>query len=116
MKELEEEKARGRGKVYKWETTTYGRIWIDDDIHDHRSSDSEFPAIVFNDTLMPEVALSGEPTVSSLYNNEIDFRISFDKSDNEDYTEGKPLIFIIKNLYMPFGIPLDPTWFYKDGV
>nr|GEX64463.1 hypothetical protein [Tanacetum cinerariifolium] len=59
MKELEVEEARGRGKVYKWETATYGRIWIDDDIHDHRSSDSEFPAIVFNDTLMPEVALSG---------------------------------------------------------
>ncbi|GKF61303.1 hypothetical protein Tco_0181357, partial [Tanacetum coccineum] len=30
-------------------------------------------------------ALSCEPTVSSL-NNEIDFRISFDKSDDEDYT------------------------------
>ncbi|GKC93615.1 hypothetical protein Tco_1159057 [Tanacetum coccineum] len=41
---------------------------------------------VFNDTLMPEVALSCEPTVSSLINNEIDFRISFDESDDEDYT------------------------------
>ncbi|GJR13287.1 hypothetical protein Tco_0795939 [Tanacetum coccineum] len=30
-------------------------------------------------------ALSCEPTVSSL-NNEIDFRISFDESDDEDYT------------------------------
>nr|GEW88206.1 hypothetical protein [Tanacetum cinerariifolium] len=29
--------------------------------------------------------LSCEPTVSSL-NNEIDFRISFDESDDEDYT------------------------------
>ncbi|GJZ12237.1 RNA-directed DNA polymerase, eukaryota [Tanacetum coccineum] len=34
---------------------------------------------MFNDTLM------SEPTVSSL-NNEIDFRISFDESDDEDYT------------------------------
>ncbi|GJY14738.1 hypothetical protein Tco_0385160 [Tanacetum coccineum] len=36
-------------------------------------------ATVFNDTLM------SEPTVSSL-NNEIDFRISFDESEDEDYT------------------------------
>ncbi|GJT17414.1 hypothetical protein Tco_0876120 [Tanacetum coccineum] len=36
-------------------------------------------AIAFNDTLM------SEPTVSSL-NNEIDFRISFDESDDGDYT------------------------------
>ncbi|GJS71813.1 reverse transcriptase domain-containing protein [Tanacetum coccineum] len=42
-------------------------------------------AIVFNDTLTSEAALSCEPTVSSL-NDEIDFRISFDKSDDEDCT------------------------------
>ncbi|GJS69525.1 hypothetical protein Tco_0702366 [Tanacetum coccineum] len=60
---LEEEKARRRGKVYNWETATY----------------------VFNDTLTSEARLSCEPTVSSL-NNEIDFRISFDESDDEDYT------------------------------
>ncbi|GJW00616.1 hypothetical protein Tco_1555867 [Tanacetum coccineum] len=56
---FEEEKARRRGKVYNWETAKY--------------------AIVFNDTLM------SEPTVSSL-NNEIVFRVSFDDSDDEDYT------------------------------
>ncbi|GJU63697.1 retrovirus-related pol polyprotein from transposon TNT 1-94 [Tanacetum coccineum] len=61
---LEEEKARRRGKVYNWETATY----------------------VFNDTLTSEAALSCEPTVSSLNNDEIDFRISFDESDNEDCT------------------------------
>ncbi|GKD89173.1 hypothetical protein Tco_1364680 [Tanacetum coccineum] len=60
---LEEEKARKRGKVYNWETATY----------------------VFNDTLTSEAALSYEPTVSSL-NNEIDFRISFDESNEEDCT------------------------------
>ncbi|GKA21470.1 reverse transcriptase domain-containing protein [Tanacetum coccineum] len=43
-------------------------------------------AIVFNDTLTSEAALSCEPMVSSLNNNEIDFRISFDKSDDEDCT------------------------------
>ncbi|GJZ77186.1 hypothetical protein Tco_0641858 [Tanacetum coccineum] len=43
-------------------------------------------AIVFNDTLTSKAALSCEPTVSSLNNNEIDFRISFDESDDDDCT------------------------------
>ncbi|GKB96348.1 hypothetical protein Tco_0982485, partial [Tanacetum coccineum] len=51
-----------------------------------RSVETEFPAIVFNDTLTSEAALSCEPTVSSLNNDEIDFRISFDESDDEDCT------------------------------
>nr|GEU29942.1 hypothetical protein [Tanacetum cinerariifolium] len=51
---LEEEKARKRGKVYNWETATY--------------------------------ALSCKPMVSTLNDNQIDFRISCDKSDNKDYT------------------------------
>ncbi|GJW32208.1 hypothetical protein Tco_0052240 [Tanacetum coccineum] len=42
-------------------------------------------AIVFNDTLTSEATLSCEPTVSSL-NDEIDFRISYDESDDEDCT------------------------------
>nr|GEV72747.1 hypothetical protein [Tanacetum cinerariifolium] len=41
--------------------------------------------IVFSDTLTSEAPLSYEPTVSSL-NDEIDFRVSFDESDDEDYT------------------------------
>ncbi|GKC76470.1 hypothetical protein Tco_1127244, partial [Tanacetum coccineum] len=40
---------------------------------------------VFNDTLTSEAALSCEPTINSL-NDKIDFRISFDESDNEDCT------------------------------
>ncbi|GKF30866.1 hypothetical protein Tco_0100664 [Tanacetum coccineum] len=118
---LEEEKARRRGKVYNWETTTYGKIWDNEDVHNlgsvetefpaivfndtltseaalsyeptiwdnedvHNlgSVETEFPAIVFNDTLTSEAALSYEPTVSTLNNDEIDFRISFDESDDED--------------------------------
>ncbi|GKB64167.1 hypothetical protein Tco_0920353 [Tanacetum coccineum] len=84
---LEEEKARRRGKVYNWETATYGKIWDNEDVHDLRSVETEFPAIVFNDTLTSEAALSCEPRVSSLNNNEIDFRISFDEFDDEDCTD-----------------------------
>ncbi|GKC10139.1 hypothetical protein Tco_1001749 [Tanacetum coccineum] len=41
-------------------------------------------AMVFNDTLTSEAALSCEPTLNSLNNDEINFRISFDESDDED--------------------------------
>ncbi|GJS04320.1 hypothetical protein Tco_0320828 [Tanacetum coccineum] len=67
------------------ETAKYGKIWYNEDVHDLRSVETEFPAIVFNDNLTSNETLSCEPTVSSL-NDEIDFRISFDESDDEDYT------------------------------
>ncbi|GJY93893.1 hypothetical protein Tco_0509675 [Tanacetum coccineum] len=89
---LEEEKARRRGKVYNWETATYGKIWYDEVIHNLRSVEIKFPAIVFNVALTSEVALSCEPTVSPFNNNQIDFRISFDEFDDEDYTNEFPAI------------------------
>ncbi|GKA93695.1 hypothetical protein Tco_0815681, partial [Tanacetum coccineum] len=51
----------------------------------HRSVETEFQAIVFNDKLTSEEALSCEPTVSPLNDNEIEFRISFDESDDKNY-------------------------------
>ncbi|GJY73654.1 hypothetical protein Tco_0478085 [Tanacetum coccineum] len=83
---LEEEKARRRGKVYNWETAKHGKIWCNKDVHDLRFVETEFLAIVFNDAFTSEVTLSCEPTISPLNKNKIDFRISFDESDNEDYT------------------------------
>ncbi|GKB19526.1 hypothetical protein Tco_0853449 [Tanacetum coccineum] len=83
---LEEEKSHRRGKVYNWETATYGKIWDNKDVHDLGSVETEFPAIVFNDTLTSETTLSCEPTASFLNNDEIDFRISLDESDDEDCT------------------------------
>ncbi|GJT38535.1 putative reverse transcriptase domain-containing protein [Tanacetum coccineum] len=83
---LEEEKARRRGKVFNWETTKYGKIQIDEDVHNLRSVETKFPAITLINEISSENTLSCEPMVSSL-NNEVDFRISFDDSDDEDYTE-----------------------------
>ncbi|GJR05659.1 hypothetical protein Tco_0528643 [Tanacetum coccineum] len=90
---LAEERARKRGKVFNWETATYGKIWDSEDVHDLGSVETKFPAIVFNDKLTSEAPLSCEPTVSSL-NDEIDFRVSFDESDAKDYT-----IVFDKNLF-----------------
>ncbi|GJZ01616.1 hypothetical protein Tco_0519577 [Tanacetum coccineum] len=64
----------------------YDKIWYDEDVHDLRSVETEFPAIVFNDALTSEVTLSCEPMVNPFHDNKIDFRISFDESDDEDYT------------------------------
>ncbi|GJR71466.1 hypothetical protein Tco_0083831 [Tanacetum coccineum] len=55
------------------------------DVHDPKSVETEFPAIVFNDNMTSNETLSYEPTVSSRNNNKIDLRISFDESDDEDY-------------------------------
>nr|GEW35511.1 hypothetical protein [Tanacetum cinerariifolium] len=43
-------------------------------------------AIVLNDALTYKVMLSCKPTLSPLNDNQIDFRISFDESDDKDYT------------------------------
>ncbi|GJV16023.1 hypothetical protein Tco_1361346 [Tanacetum coccineum] len=86
---LEDEKARRRGQVYNKETAKYGKIWYNEDVHNLRSFETEFPAIVFNDTLTSDEALSCEPTVSPLNDNEIDSGISFDESDDEDYTDSE---------------------------
>ncbi|GJT46677.1 hypothetical protein Tco_0955392 [Tanacetum coccineum] len=83
---LEEEKARRRGRVFNWQTATYGKIRVDDDLHDLRSVEAEFPAIVINDAFARQDALQCKSQVSTPVNDEIDFRISFDESDDEDYT------------------------------
>ncbi|GJR79295.1 hypothetical protein Tco_0150080 [Tanacetum coccineum] len=59
---LEEENAQKRGKVFNWETAKYGKIWYDEDVHDLRSIENEFPDIVFNDSLTSNETLSCEPT------------------------------------------------------
>ncbi|GJS36962.1 hypothetical protein Tco_0535344 [Tanacetum coccineum] len=58
----------------------------DDEVFENESVETNVPAISFNDTLTSEATLSCEPTVSSLNDNEINFRVSFDESDDEDYT------------------------------
>ncbi|GJZ11218.1 hypothetical protein Tco_0545977 [Tanacetum coccineum] len=74
------------GKLLCMETATYGKIWYDEDVHDLISVETEFPAIVFDDAFTSEVTHSYELMISPLNDNKIDFRISFDESDDEDYT------------------------------
>ncbi|GJX58833.1 hypothetical protein Tco_0290223 [Tanacetum coccineum] len=51
---LEEEKAYKYGKVFNWQTATYGKIRVDDDLHNLSFVETEFPAIVINDAVAPQ--------------------------------------------------------------
>ncbi|GJR70534.1 putative reverse transcriptase domain-containing protein [Tanacetum coccineum] len=83
---LQEEKAQRAGRTFNWQTATYGKVkYYEDEDDCFTNFESKFSAIVFDDT--SDATLSYEPTVSPLNNNKIDFRISFDESDDEDYTE-----------------------------
>ncbi|GJY20938.1 hypothetical protein Tco_0393504 [Tanacetum coccineum] len=85
---LQEEKALSRGETFNWQTTTYGKMkYCEDEDDCFTNFKSEFPAIVLDNTITLREALSWEPTVSPLNDDEIDFRISFDESDDEDYTD-----------------------------
>ncbi|GJX11727.1 putative reverse transcriptase domain-containing protein [Tanacetum coccineum] len=81
---LQEEKALRHGRTFNWQTATYGKVEYYEDEDDCLTT--KFPAIVLDDTLTSDAALSCEPSVSPLNENNIDFRISFDESDDEDCT------------------------------
>ncbi|GKA80196.1 hypothetical protein Tco_0786792 [Tanacetum coccineum] len=79
---FEEEKTRKRGKVFNWKIATYGKIRIDNDLHDLSSLEAEFPAIVITDAFVPHDTFQCKSQVSTPINNEFDFRISFDESND----------------------------------
>ncbi|GKB18275.1 hypothetical protein Tco_0852198 [Tanacetum coccineum] len=84
---LQEEKALGLCETFNWQTATYGKMeYCEDEDNCFTNFESEFPIIVLDNTIISRESLSWEPTVSSLNDNEIDFRISFNESDDEDYT------------------------------
>ncbi|GJT70454.1 hypothetical protein Tco_1029740 [Tanacetum coccineum] len=70
--------------MFNWETAKYGKIQINEDVHNLRSVETKFLAITLIDEISSENTLSCKATVSSL-NNEVDFRISFDDSNDEDH-------------------------------
>ncbi|GJZ71018.1 hypothetical protein Tco_0634869 [Tanacetum coccineum] len=86
---LEEEKAQRHGGTFNWQTSTYGKMeYCEDEDDSITNFEPKYPAIVFDDTLTFDATLSYEPMVSPLNENEINFRISFDESDDEYYMLG----------------------------
>nr|GEW11582.1 hypothetical protein [Tanacetum cinerariifolium] len=90
---LEAEKVRRRGQTFSREIATLGEFRYYEDIDYFKEFDTDFSAIVFNDMMMTNHKISLEPTVNPLDENQIDFRISFDESDDEDYTDEANAIF-----------------------
>nr|GEW12281.1 hypothetical protein [Tanacetum cinerariifolium] len=84
--ELEAEKARKHGQTFNWETATYGKVRYHEDIYYFKDFKTDFPVIAYENALTYEPNISSEPTISPFDNNQIDFRISFDESDDKDYT------------------------------
>ncbi|GJX94134.1 hypothetical protein Tco_0348720 [Tanacetum coccineum] len=81
---LHEEKALSRGETFNWQTATYGKMeYCEDEDDCFTNFETKFLTIVLDNTY---AAISCGPTVSPLNDNEIDFRISFDESDDKDYT------------------------------
>ncbi|GJR55137.1 hypothetical protein Tco_1405658 [Tanacetum coccineum] len=81
---LEEEKARRHGRTFNWQTAKFGKIKNYEDEDDcFIDFETEFPAMVFDNTL---TAIPSEPTICPPNEHKIDFRISLDESDDEDYT------------------------------
>ncbi|GJV20616.1 hypothetical protein Tco_1369636 [Tanacetum coccineum] len=81
---LQEEKALSRGETFNWQTATYGKMeYCEDEDDCFTNFESEFPTIVLDDT--SREALSWEPTISPLNDNEmnLEYRLTI---DDEDYT------------------------------
>ncbi|GJY16133.1 hypothetical protein Tco_0386555 [Tanacetum coccineum] len=85
---LEAEKARRRGQTFNWENATYGKVRYCEDIDYFKDFETDFPTVVYKDALASDNEISSEPTVSPHHDNRVDFdfKISFDESDDEDYT------------------------------
>ncbi|GJU93639.1 putative reverse transcriptase domain-containing protein [Tanacetum coccineum] len=76
----------GTIKGYISNTSCRGATKVDDGLYDLGYVEAELPAIVIDDTVTPHDVLPCKSQVSTPVNDEIDFRISFDESDDEDYT------------------------------
>ncbi|GKF03831.1 hypothetical protein Tco_0034499 [Tanacetum coccineum] len=88
---LEEEKAQKRRRVFNWETAKYGKIWNDEDIHDLRSVETEFPAIAFNDEVSSKHYLMNPQYVLLTIRLTLEFYLKTDsENDNEKVMPSLP--------------------------
>ncbi|GJU06723.1 retrovirus-related pol polyprotein from transposon TNT 1-94 [Tanacetum coccineum] len=75
---------RPQRKLDQYVISSEDQYAINEDVHNLRSVETKFLAITLIDEISSENTLSCKATVSSL-NNEVDFRISFDDSNDEDH-------------------------------
>ncbi|GJV73875.1 hypothetical protein Tco_1493870 [Tanacetum coccineum] len=84
---LQDEKALSQNETFNWQTATYGKMeYCEDEDDCFTNFETKFLVTVLDNTLTSDATILYGPTVSPLDDNEFDFRISFDESDDEDYT------------------------------
>ncbi|GJU22173.1 hypothetical protein Tco_1155515 [Tanacetum coccineum] len=83
----ETEKDLINGKVYNWETATYGKIRYVEDINDLRFFETKFPAIVYEDALTSELEFSSEHTIFPVNDLKLDMGNGDDKIDIKQSSE-----------------------------
>ncbi|GKB94456.1 hypothetical protein Tco_0980593, partial [Tanacetum coccineum] len=110
-------------EVFNWETAKYGKIQIDEDVHNLRSVETkfpaitlineissentlsceptnEFPAVVYNDALTSKSNFSTEPTLCPQHIDEFDLK---DETSLSEYDEEEQNILYFNDLF-PFNI------------
>ncbi|GKA58690.1 retrovirus-related pol polyprotein from transposon TNT 1-94 [Tanacetum coccineum] len=75
---FEEEKAHKSGKVFNWQTATYGKNRVDDDLHDLSSLEAEFPAIVINEAFAPQDTFQCKSQLAISCFDDLDFFTDFE--------------------------------------
>ncbi|GJS02057.1 hypothetical protein Tco_0318565 [Tanacetum coccineum] len=95
---LKEEKAQKRKKVFNWETAKYGKVWYDEDIHDLRFVETEFPVIAFIDEVSSEKHFLVNPCPQHI--DEFDLN---DKTSLSEYDEEEQNVLYFNDLF-PFNI------------
>ncbi|GKD17361.1 hypothetical protein Tco_1206519 [Tanacetum coccineum] len=71
---LEEEKSQRHGRTFNWQTASFGKVkYYEDEDDCFTNFETEFLAIVFDDTLTSDAALSYEPTPTVCYFDDLDY-------------------------------------------
>ncbi|GJV03043.1 hypothetical protein Tco_1336612 [Tanacetum coccineum] len=78
----------------------YGKIWYDEDVHYLRLFETEFPVIVYNDTLASKPDFSSEPTISPHHIDEVNLK---NETLLSEY-DGKEYYVISFNDLFPFNV------------
>nr|GEV11600.1 hypothetical protein [Tanacetum cinerariifolium] len=82
-------KAHQHGQTFNWETATYGKVMYYKDIDYFKDFEMDFPTIVYKDALVSDHEISSKPTVSPFDDKEINLKISFDESGDEENDNDK---------------------------
>ncbi|GKF62751.1 hypothetical protein Tco_0182805, partial [Tanacetum coccineum] len=98
--------------LFSYEIPYANNLQLDKGNDDDKIGIKRFSRDIYADTYVDENGKTSHDTISDSFTTKA-FVINI--MIQKYFNEGMPLN-IIKNLYVPFGIPFDPKMFYKDGA